>query len=80
MGDQDCFIPMPDGKRTADQMGFSKAELVAKLEKAKKRVVYIEKLLSIASRVACEHELVKTFPSGMRDNGEFAVNALNAES
>ena len=60
----------PDGKRTADQMGFSKAELVAKLEKAKKRVVYIEQLLSAAQWVACDHELVKIFPSGMRDNGE----------
>jgi len=45
------------------------AELVAMLENAKMRVIYIEKLLSQRSRT-CDHELVNIFPSGIRDNGE----------
>ena len=57
-----------DGKRLAEEMDTE--ELVAMLENAKKRVIYIEKLLSQRSWTPCDHELVKVFPSGIRDNGE----------
>ena len=57
-----------DGKRLAEDMDTE--ELVAMLENAKKRVIYIEKLLSQRSWTPCDHELVDIFPAGMRDNGE----------
>ena len=48
-------------------------KLTARLRAARRRVRRLEMLLVLAEREAaarCEHEWIREFPSGPRDNGE----------
>ena len=48
-------------------------ELLAMLRKARRRVRRLEMLVQMAERQAmsrCDHDWVKEYPSGPRDNGE----------
>ena len=62
---------MPDnGKRMFDsEIGLAEPELQGLLRQAKRRVIQLERLLSLGLSV-CAHKPVKQFPTGMRDNGE----------
>ncbi len=59
---------MADHKRAIEENDAE--ELEDLLRAAKRRVQQLEKLKN-TMRQDCEHVLVKTYPSGMRDNNEF---------
>ena len=62
---------MPDNekRRLESDTGLTEPELQDLLRQAKRRVIQLERLLSLGLS-GCEHKPVKQFPTGMRDNGE----------